>query len=104
MKNLREVAQVIRSKNSSPMKLTLDIIFKDREVFEEVRRRDLINARVVAGAYRIDPSEIEKVLFFEPARAVKIGMKRRVRSGSPGDTDVYGAQQHAPLLQIDLDL
>ena len=104
MKNLREVAQVIRSKNSSPMKLTLDIIFKDREVFEEVRRRNLINAAVVAGVYRIDPAEIEKVLYFEPAKAVKIGMKRLVRSGSPGDTDVYGAQQHAPLLQIDLDL
>ncbi len=104
MKNLREVAQVIRSKNSSPMKLTLDIIFKDREVFEEVRRRHLINAEVVAGVYRIDPAAIEKVLFFEPAKAVKIGMRRLVRSGSPGDTDVYGAQQHGPLLQIELDL
>ncbi len=104
MKNLREVAQVIRSKNSSPMKLTLDIIFKDSEVFEEVRRRDLLTPEVVAGAYRISPEEIEKVLYFEPARAVKIGMRRRVRSGSPGDSDVYGAQQHAPLLTLELDL
>ena len=104
MRNLREVAQVIRSKNSSPFKLTLDIIFKDPEVFEEARRRSLIDAAVVARAYGIPEAEIEKVLWFAPARAVKIGMKRRVRSGSPGDTDVYGAQQHAPLLGIDLDL
>ena len=104
MKNLREVAQVIRSKNSSPMKLTLDIIFKDAEVFEEVRRRDLLTPEVVAGAYRSPPEEIEKVLYFEPARAVKIGMRRQVRSGSPGDSDVYGAQQHAPLLTLELDL
>lgn len=104
MRNLCEVAQVIRSKNSSPFKLTLDIIFKDPEVYEEVKRRNLLNAAVVAAAYRIPEAGIEKVLYFDPARAVKIGMKRQVRSGSPGDTDVYGAQQHGPLLRIDLDL
>lgn len=104
MRNLREVAQVIRSKNSSPFQLTLDIIFKDSQVFEEARRRNLINPEVIAGLYGLDPEDIEKVLWFAPARAVKIGLKRRVRSGSPGDTDVYGAQQHGPLLTLDLDL
>ena len=29
MRNLRQLARVIRSKNSSPFKLTLDIIFKE---------------------------------------------------------------------------
>ena len=104
MKNLREVAKVIRSKNSSPMMLTLDIIFKDRGTYEEVKARDLINKDVIAGAYQVEPSFIEKVIYFDPAIAVKIGMPRPVRSGSPGDTDVYGAQQHGPLLGINLDL
>ena len=104
MKNLREVAKVIRSKNSSPMKLTLDIIFKDRHVFEEVKKRDLINRAMIAKAYQLPESLIEKVIYFDPAIAVKIGIPRLVRSGSPGDTDVYGAQQHAPLLGIELDL
>lgn len=104
MKTLPEVAQVIRSKNSSPFKLTLDIIFKDREVFERVQRENLLNAEVIAAAYRIAPEAIEKVLYFPPAKAVKIGMSRTRKSGSPGDTDVYGAQQHAPLLGITLDI
>ena len=104
MKTLPEVAQVIRSKNSSPFKLTMDIIFKDRQVFDEVYSRNLINAEVVAKAFKIAPSDIEKVLYFEPAKAVKIGMRRTVKSGAPGDTDVYGAQQHAPLMSITLDL
>jgi hypothetical protein len=30
-------------------------------------------------------------------------MRRPVVSGSPGDSDVYGAQQHAPLLDIEFD-
>lgn len=104
MRNIREFAKVIRSKNSSPFKLTLDIIFKEQAIFEAVRSRNLINAEVVAQAYQIPVEAIEKVLYFEPAKAVKIGLKRLVKSGSPGDTDVYGAQQHAPLLTIELDL
>jgi hypothetical protein len=104
MKNLRELASVIRSKNSSPMKLTLDIIFKDQTTFDEVKRRQLINKAVIAKAYQIEESMVEKVIFFDPALAVKIGLPRLIRSGSPGDTDVYGAQQHAPMLGIDLDM
>ena len=104
MKTLPEVAQVIRSKNSSPFKLTMDIIFRDREVFDEVRKRNLINPEVVAKAFKIAPERIEKLMYFEPAKAIKIGMARAVRSGAPGDTDVYGAQQHAPLLTIQLDI
>ena len=104
MKTLPEVAQVIRSKNSSPFKLTMDIIFRDRETFNVVRERNLINPEVVAQAYHTSVDKIEKLLYFEPAKAIKIGMARAVRSGSPGDTDVYGAQQHAPLLTITLDI
>jgi hypothetical protein len=104
MKNLREIARVIRSKNSSPMKLTLDVIFKDREVYDTVKRRELINREVIAKAYQLPESLIEKVIYFDPAIAVKIGIPRLVRSGSPGDTDVYGAQQHGPLLGIYLDV
>lgn len=104
MKNLREIARVIRSKNSSPMKLTLDIIFKDSQTFEAVKAKSLINKSVIAKAYQVPESEIEKVIYFDPAIAVKIGMPRPIRSGSPGDTDVYGAQQHGPLLGINLDI
>ncbi len=104
MRNIREFAKVIRSKNSSPFKLTLDIIFKEQAIFDEVQRRNLINAEVVAKAYQLPVEAIEKVLYFAPAKAVKIGLKRLIKSGSPGDTDVYGAQQHGPLLTIELDL
>lgn len=104
MKNLREVARVIRSKNSSPMKLTLDIIIKDQATFDEIKKRNLINKGVIAKAYQIDESLVEKVIYFDPALAIKIGLPRQTRSGSPGDTDVYGAQQHGPLLGINLEL
>ena len=33
---------------------------------------------------------------------INIVMPRRVTAGDPGDTDAYGAQQHGPLLGIEL--
>jgi len=39
---------------------------------------------------------------FDPASAVKCTMVRPVISGAPGDTDIYGAQQHAPLLALEV--
>jgi hypothetical protein len=32
--------------------------------------------------------------------ALKFSMPRQLVAGSPGDGDVYGAQQHAPFLEV----
>ena len=40
--------------------------------------------------------------FFDAAMGVKITYLRAVSSGTVGDRDVYGAQQHAPLMTIDI--
>ncbi|MCX8059483.1 MAG: DUF4387 domain-containing protein [Spirochaetes bacterium] len=103
-KNIREIAKVIRSKNSSPFELTFDIIFKDAETFKKVKEKNLINKNIISKLFKVDEEEIFDIIFFEPALAVKFGMKRIIPSGSPGDTDVYGAQQHGPLLDMEFEL
>ena len=100
MTALREVAHVIRSKNAGPFELTFDIIFKDRDWFEEALRIDLINKPLIARLYKIRPEDVIGIVAFEPALAIKATIKRAVVSGGLGETDVYGAQQHAPLLDI----
>jgi hypothetical protein len=40
------------------------------------------------------------IVFFDAARAIKITIKRPIDSGGIGDSDVYGAQQHAPLIDV----
>jgi hypothetical protein len=97
---LREAARVIRSKNSGPFELTLDVLFIDRAHYELFKTRSLIDAKLISRLYGV-PEELVSVVWFEPANAVKATMRRRVPSGSPGDTDVYGAQQHGPLLDLD---
>ncbi len=102
-KRLLDVAQVIRSKNSGPYELTLDILFTERRHFELFRRRGIISPELICRLYGVAAADIAGVIYFEPAGAVKITMRRPVVSGAPGDSDVYGAQQHAPLLDIEFD-
>ncbi len=101
---LTEIADIIRSKNSGPYELTLDIMFKTRELYERVRDAGAINPEVVCKLYHIAPKDIINIIAFEPANAIKITIVRPLCSGDPGETDVYGAQQHAPLLGLTIDL
>ena len=99
---LSDMAKIVRSKNAGPFELTLDVFFKDRESFERVRESGFFSEALVAGLYRITEDEVRSITWFEPAQALKITIARTLPSGSPGDTDVFGAQQHAPLLELAL--
>ena len=102
-RSILEAAKVVRSKNSGPFELTLDVIFKTRRHFELFRRRRFIDEKAVCRMYKVSPKDILGIIYFEPANAVKITIRRWMPSGSPGETDIYGAQQHAPLLGLTYD-
>ncbi len=102
-KSILDVARVIRSKNSGPYELTLDVMFNDRKHYELFRDRAIISRDLISRLYNVDTSEILGIVWFEPCNAVKATIRRRIASGAPGDTDIYGAQQHAPLLSIEFE-
>lgn len=99
--NLGEVAMVVRSKNAGPFIFTFDVLFPDRETFERVKAAGKIDRNSVAKAYGISPNEILGFDYFPFANAIKFSIKRPTASGAHGDSDVYGAQQHAPLLLME---
>ena len=101
---LTELADIIRSKNSGPYELTLDVMFKTQEDFERVLKSGAINEKVICDLYRITPDKIVSIVAFPPAKAIKATIVRPICSGDPGETDVYGAQQHAPLLNLEVNL
>ena len=104
MKKILDIARVVRSKNSGPYELVLDVMLKNRELFDARRASGQFSPARLAAAYGVELSEIRDIVWFEPANAVKVVMPRRIVSGAPGDSDVYGAQQHAPLLGMEFDL
>ena len=103
MAKLKDIAKACKSKNAGPFELTLDIMFEDRATFDKVRATGVITPALIAALYNVPESS---VVFteFPPAYAYKATIERRIVSGAVGDTDVYGAQQHAPLLDIEIPL
>ena len=98
MRYVRDVAAVIRSKNAGPFELTFDLMFNNKQDYDEVRQA--ITPAKIAALYRIPEEDVLKIVHFAPALAVKITIKRPRASGALGETDVYGAQQHAPLFDL----
>jgi len=101
---LVDITDIVRSKNAGPYELTFDLMFKTPAWFEKVCQANVINEKLICDKYKIKPEDIIKIVEFAPANAVKVTIKRPMSSGSPGETDVYGAQQHAPLLDLEFEL
>lgn len=103
MTTLAQLALVVRSKNTSPFTWALDIIFRERGDYRDFKDRQRIDRDLIARLYNLAPEQVLDVIYFDPAAAIKICLPRDVSSGAPGDRDVYGAQQHAPLLLWEFD-
>ncbi|MCL2839867.1 MAG: DUF4387 domain-containing protein [Defluviitaleaceae bacterium] len=102
--HLKDLADVIRSKNSGPYELTFDIMFKTEDIYKRVCTADVINKTSFASLYKISTDDIMEVIHFHPAKAIKVTIVRPVSSGDLRETDVYGAQQHAPLMNFSFDM
>ena len=101
---LRDIASVIRSKNAGPYELTLDVLLKDDETFELLRKADVINAETIAKLYCVPVTDVIGIVYFPNARAIKATIVRPMASGALGERDVYGAQQHAPLADFEFEI
>jgi hypothetical protein len=98
---LADLAQVIRSKNAGPRRLTLDVMFATDADYQRVAQSPALSAERIGALYGVPPEAVT-VIPYPAGRAIKIVMARHIMAGDPGDLDVYGAQQHTPLLGIEL--
>ena len=98
---LYDYAKVIRSKNAGPFTLTIDVIFDEKEKFENAFAE--LNARKneLSELY-CTKSENVQISCLEQVFAIKVSLPRQVSSGGIGDNDVYGCQQHMLLANIEI--
>ena len=89
---LYELATVIRSKNSGPFQITLDVLFDDVEIYRKIKESGIISKERIAALYRMEESRIQQIVFFDTALGFKITYDRSISSGTCGERDVYGAQ------------
>ena len=103
MPRIRDIAAVCKSKNAGPFELTIDVVFDDPALFERVKRTGVLGPALFARLYGVRAEGVLFTSMTPPTRS-----RRPCRGWSPagdiGDTDVYGAQQHGPLLEVEIPL
>ena len=99
-KALSELATIIRSKNAGPYLITFDVLFKDRQTYQLVCESEALTASTVAAAFHIPRSRVSSFFHVPMANAIKVTIRRSTVQGAVGDSDVYGCQQHVPLMQM----
>jgi hypothetical protein len=102
MTRLQDLADILRSKNAGPFQITIDLMFNDAASYCRVRDSGVLTPDCIGAAYDIEPDAV-RVIPFDRVRAIKVTMPRRFASngsGSAFDRDVYGAQQHGPLVDL----
>lgn len=102
-RKLADLAKTIRSKNAGTDKITFDIIFRERDTYEMVKRSGALTRASVCATLGIDPARLSDFVEYDPAYAIKFTVLRERPSGSPGDGDIFGAQQYAPFLDLEVD-
>jgi hypothetical protein len=101
MTPLGRLAKLIRSKNAGPFMLTIDIMFDDPGPYRAVVASGVVNARRIAELYGLAERDVA-VYEVDAALAIKVSFPRPVPSGSIHDADVFGGQQFAPLVTLEV--
>lgn len=99
-KKLYDLATVIRSKNSGPFEITLDVLFDNPTTYAKVKQQKVITKKNIAKLYHLKESMITEIVFYDPALGFKVTFDRKISSGTCLDRDVYGAQQNTPLGEL----
>jgi len=99
---LSDIAKTVRSKNAGVDKITFDIMFPDRPTYERVKASGVLTRDTIRRLYRVADSRITDFVNYDPGCAIKFTLLRNRTSGSPGDPDIFGSQQYAPLLDLEI--
>ncbi len=78
------------------------MLFKDDATYEHGRRSGVFTRETLARLFRVAPDRVYSIHEYLPARVIKFSMIRDVSSGDFGGRSVFGAQQWAPLIDLEI--
>lgn len=103
-KKLVELAKTIRSKNAGTDKVTFDIIFREKKIYDLVKGSKALTPGKISKLFAVSEKRVSDFVEFDPANAIKFTLYRKRPSGSPGETDIFGCQQYPPLLDVQIPI
>ena len=62
----------------------------------------VLTETLIADLYKMSLEDVLGVWFVDDCQGIKISILKHYPSDHPLSTDLYGAQQNAPLLEIDI--
>ena len=101
MTKLKDIAQLVRSKNAGPFLLTFDFMFDKFEDYRRVRDSGAINRDLFVNLYGVAPDDVE-IYNVDAAQAIKATIPRPYVQGDLEDGDSHGGQQFGPLVDIEI--
>lgn len=101
MATLGSLARLIRSKNAGPWMLTIDVMLPDAATYQRVVDSGVFTPERMSDFFGAEPRDIA-IYHYAPANAVKVSFPRTVPNGHPDDTDLFGGQQFAPLVDLEI--
>ena len=101
---LVEMAGVIRSKNAGVNRITYEVYFHSKDEYRQALESGRFEKRAIAELLQIPMERMIGSFRAEACHAIKITASRAVVSGTPGDRDVFGAQQHAKLISMKIPI
>lgn len=97
---LIEMAAGIRSKNAGVNRITYEVYFHLSDDYRQALDSGIFVKELIAGTLQIPLDQMMGSFRADACRAIKITAHRAVPSGTPGERDVFGAQQYANLLSL----
>lgn len=104
---LRELASALRSKNADPFITTCDVFIPEANAYAGIKNSGVLTPQRVAALYGIPEEAVLGVYYIDAIQAIKVSFLKvangkYIASGDLDDLDVLGAQQHAPLAEMDI--
>jgi len=101
MAKIKDVAQLIRSKNAGPFSLTFDFMFDRFEDYRRVRDSGVINPEIFSRIYGTPLQDVQ-IYSVDVARGIKVTIPRPITQGDLEDSDSYGGQLFGPLVDLEV--
>lgn len=101
MTKLKDITQLIRSKNAGPFTLTFDFMYDRFEDYLKVRDSGVINQKVFSQLFGTSEEDVE-IFNVDAARGIKVTIPRPIIQGDLEDSDSYGCQMFSPLMDIEI--
>lgn len=102
MTKLSQVSKVLRSKSAGPFIVTIDIFLKEMSVYQKIKDSGLFTKDLISKLYNVPKQDVLGVYFVDQAQGIKVSIMKKIATGDPGCADYFYAQQHAPLLDLEV--